>query len=138
MRSTYTLLLLALPALALLNIWWFGRELRAFVDSTPVISSTVDIERMKAVVSRQMHAALAQIVLLAAAPAVFLFGLYRGALQPADVLYVIVPSAAVIVLSIGFKRVETEARSLEAADDELRSQRDRIVQTWMKKPLPDW
>jgi fatty acid desaturase len=138
MRSTYTFLLVALPALALLNIWWFGRELRAFVDSTPVISSTVDIERMKAVVSRQMYAALAQIVLLAAAPAVFLFGLYRGALQAADVLYVIVPSAAVIVLSIGFKRVEAEARSLEAADDELRGQRDRIVQTWMRRPFPDW
>lgn len=138
MRSTYTFLLIALPALALLNIWWFGRELRTFVDSTPVISSTMDIERMKAVVSRQMYAALAQIVLLAAAPAVFLVGLIRGALQPPDVLYVIVPSAAVIVLSLGFKRIEAEARRLEAADDELRRQRDRIVRTWMRKPLPDW
>ena len=138
MRSTYTFLLLALPAVALINIWWFGRELRSFVESTPVLASTADIERMKQVVARQMYAAIAQILLLAGAPILFFFGLARGVLRPTDALYVILPAAAVIVFSLGFKRTEAAARSIEAADDELARQRDRIVQTWMKKPFPDW
>lgn len=138
MPTAYAFLLVTLPGLALANIWWFGSELRRFVDSTPILSSTVDLERMKVVVARQMYAALAQIVLLAAAPIVYFVGLARGALRPSDVLYVILPAAAVIVLSLRFKAIEADAKSLDAADDELARQRDQIVHTWMKKPLPDW
>ena len=138
MPTAYAILLVMLPGLALANLWWFGRELRSFVDSTPVLASTADIERMKRVVARQMYAAMAQILLLAGAPILFVFGLARGVLRPTDALYVILPAAAVIVFSLGFKRTEAAARSLEAADDELARQRDRIVQTWMRKPLPDW
>ena len=138
MRSTYTFLLLAFPALALVNAWWFGSELRRFVDATPSIASTADIENMKAVVGRQMYAALAQIVLLTAGPLIFAFGLMRGVLGPGDVLFIIVPSAAVIVAGSFYKRVEVAARHLEATDDELRRQRDAIVSTWLKKPFPDW
>lgn len=138
MPTAYAILLIGLPALALANIWWFGSDLRRFVDSTPVLSSISDIERMKRVVARQMYAAVAQILLLAAAPVVFLIGLARGVLSPTDALYVILPAAAVIVVSLGFKSIEAAARSLEAADDELARQRDQIVETWIKKPLPDW
>ena len=138
MRDVYLWLMLGFPAAAIANAWWFGRELRQFVDATPVISSTADLERMKAVVGRQMVAALVQIALLAAGPVVLLVGIVRGTLHPADSLYVIVPAAAVIVLSLGNKAVEARARSLDAADEELARQRDSIVETWLKKPLPDW
>ena len=138
MRSTYTFLLLAFPALALLNAWWFGRELKRFVDQTPAISATSDIENMKVVVARQMYAALAQIVLLAAGPLIFVLGLTRGVLGPGDVLFIIIPSAAVIVAGSVYKRVEVAARNIQANDDELARQRDAIVSTWLKKPFPDW
>lgn len=138
MRDVYLWLMLGFPAVAMANAWWFGRELKRFVDATPAISSTADIERMKAVVGRQMIAALVQIVLLAAGPIILVVGLVRGALRPADALYVIVPAAAVIVLSLGAKATEARARSLDAADEELARQRDSIVETWLKKPLPDW
>lgn len=138
MRSTYLFLVLLFPALALLNAWWFGKELKAFVDSTPVVSSTNDLERMKAVVGRQMRAALVQIVLLLAGPAVFFVGMLRGVLHPTDVMFIILPSAAVIVLATVYKRVEGRARGIPVADEELRRQRDAIVHTWLKKPLPDW
>ncbi len=138
MRSTYIFLVLLFPALALVNAWWFGRELKAFVDSTPVISSTNDIERMKTVVGRQMYAALVQVVLLTAGPAIYFVGMFRGALGPADVMFIILPSAAVIVLASVYKRVETKAKGIPVPDEELRRQRDTIVHTWLKKPLPDW
>ena len=138
MRSTYTFLLLAFPALALLNAWWFGSELKRFVEATPAIASTNDMERMKAVVARQMYAALAQILLLGAGPVAFFVGLARGVLGPKDVLFIIIPSAAVIVAASFYKRVETAARNIQATDDELKRQRDAVVSTWLKKPFPDW
>ena len=138
MRSTFTFLMLLFPALALLNTWWFGRELKAFVEATPSIASTADIERMKSVVARQMVAALVQIPLLAASPVLYFVGLMRHALQPGDVVFIIVPSAAVIAFSLASKRIEAAARELPAPDEELRRQRDAIVRTWLKKPFPDW
>lgn len=138
MRSTYTFLMLLFPALAIVNAWWFGRELRAFVAATPSIASTADIERMKSVVGRQMIAALIQIPLLAAGPILYAVGLLRHVLRPGDVVFVIVPSAAVLAIGLASKRIEAVARALPAIDDELRRQRDAIVHTWLKKPLPDW
>jgi len=138
MRSTYTFLMLLFPALAIVNAWWFGRELRAFVAATSSIASTADIERMKSVVARQMVAALVQIPLLAASPILYVVGLMRHALQPGDVVFIIVPSAAVIAFSLASKRIEAAARELPAPDEELRRQRDAIVRTWLTKPLPDW
>jgi hypothetical protein len=138
MRSTYTFLMLLFPALALLNSWWFGRELKAFVNATPAIASTADLERMKAVVKRQMIAALGQVVLLTAGPAIYALGLYRHVLRPADVVFVIVPSALVLAAGVALKRIEAAARNLHTPDDELRRQRDAIVHTWLKKPFPDW
>ena len=138
MRSTFTLLMLLFPALAIVNAWWFGRELNTFLDATPAIASTADIERLKAVVKRQMFAALVQIPLLAAGPAIYFLGLLRQVLRPADVVFVIVPSAAVLALSLATRRVEAATRSRHTPDDELRRQRDAIVDTWLKKPFPDW
>jgi hypothetical protein len=138
MRSTYTFLMLLFPALAIANSWWFGRELKAFLEATPAIASSADIERLKAVVKRQMFAALVQIPLLAAGPAVYALGLYRHLLRPADVVFVIVPSAAVLALSLATRRIEAAARSLHTPDDELRRQRDAIVDTWLHRPFPAW
>jgi len=138
MRSTFTFLMLLFPALAIVNAWWFGRELRAFVAATPSLASTADIERMKSVVKRQMIAALIQIPLLAASPILYAVGLLRHILRPADVVFVIVPSAAVLALGLASKRIEGAARAIPAPDHELRRQRDAIVHTWLKKPLPDW
>jgi hypothetical protein len=138
MRSTFIVLLITFPAIAIANAWWFGRELKSFLDATPAIASTADLERMKAVVARQMIAALVQIPLLAASPIAYAVGMLRHVLRPADVVFIIVPSAAVLALGLASKRIEAAARALPAPDPELRRQRDAIVHTWLKKPLPDW
>jgi hypothetical protein len=138
MRETCLLLMLGFPALALLNAWWFGRDLQEFVKQTPTIASTADIERMKGAVGRQMYAALAQIGLLAVGPIAYAVGLVKGALQPGDIVFIILPSAAVLAVAAYYKRIETAAKTIDAADDELRRQRDAIVHTWLKKPFPTW
>jgi hypothetical protein len=138
MRSTYLLLMIGLPALAILNAIWWGSELQQFTKKVTSFDSTAHIEQFKTVVAHQMYAALAQIGLLATPPIVFFVGLARGVLAPRDVLYIILPSAVVIVVGAIYKRVETQARSIPATDDELRRQRDAIIETWIKKPLPNW
>ena len=138
MREVFIALLLGLPAVALLVAGWFGAELRRFSRTTDEIRSTTDIERMKRVVAHQMYAALAQIVLLAVPPILYFLGLLRGLLVPSDVVLIILPAAVVILAAQVFRRVEAEVRALPAADSGLAAQRDAIVATWVKRPLPDW
>jgi len=44
----------------------------------------------------------------------------------------------VLAVAFAYKSVEKNAQSIPAADDELRRQRDAIIHTWLKKPVPDW
>lgn len=138
MRSTYLMLILLLPLAAIVNAWWFGSELQRFARQVTSFTSTHEIERFKGVVARQMYAALVQIVLLALPPILFFVGLARGALEPGDVIFIIVPSAVVIMVAMLYKQTEKLVKSIPAQDDELRRQRDAIIHTWLKKPLPDW
>ena len=115
-----------------------GAAPQRFVREVPRLASTHDIERLKQVVARQMYAALIQIVLLAAPPILFFVGLVRGVLGIGDVLLIIVPSTVILIVAASYKKVEARVRQLPTADDELARQRNAIVNTWIKKPLPDW
>jgi len=138
MRGQLIALLLGLPALAVLNSCWFGRELGHAVRDIGRLESTADIERYKQVVARQMRAALAQMVLLAAPAALFGVGIVTGILTARDLLFMIIPAVVVIAVAAHYRRVEAAAREIPAASEELLRQRDAIVQTWLKRPLPDW
>jgi len=130
--------MLLLPAVGALNAFFFGSELKRFAAEVRTISSTADIERFKAVVARQMYAALAQIVILATPTIVFFVGIVRKVLGPADILFIIIPSAVILLLAQHYKKIEVAVRELPVTDDMLRQQRDTIVDTWLKKPFPDW
>jgi hypothetical protein len=138
MRSTLLLLMLGLPLVAIINAWWFGSELQRFAKKVESFNSTHEIEQFKGVVARQMYAALVQIVLLAVPPILFFVGLAKGELTPGDLIFIIVPSAVVILVAMLYKQTEKRVQSTPAHDDELRRQRDAIIHTWLKKPLPDW
>jgi TRAP-type C4-dicarboxylate transport system permease large subunit len=138
MRSTYLFLMLLFPLLAILNAVWFGSELQKFAKEVRTFSSTHEIERFKGVVGRQMYAALVQIVLLVVPPILFFVGIAKGALTPGDIIFIIVPSAVVIAVAALYKQTEKQVKEIPANDDELRRQRDVIIHTWLKKPLPDW
>ncbi len=134
----YLLVMLGLPALAVVNAVWFGTELKSFLTSTPRLESSRDIERFKTVVAHQMYAALVQIALLAAPPIAFFVGIFRGVLGPSDLLYIIGPSAIILVVAAMYRGHEKRAKSLPTADPELERQRDAIIHTWLRKPWPDW
>jgi hypothetical protein len=125
-------------AAALLNALWFGLELRRFSKRTRILASTADLEEFKRVVGNQMRAALAQIGLLALPAVLFAVGLVLEEFEAGDILFIIVPSALVVVLAMVFRTWEVEVRSIRVVGPELAAERDAIVTTWRRKPLPDW
>ncbi|MEE4271633.1 MAG: hypothetical protein V2I67_08165 [Thermoanaerobaculales bacterium] len=137
-RSLFITAMLVCFGAAVVNALWFGTELKRFTASTPVLASTHDLERFKAVVAHQMYAALGQIVLLAAPTILYFVGLFRGALAPPDLLFVVGPSAVILLIAASYRGWEVKARAIETADDELAAERDAVVATWIKKPFPDW
>ncbi len=137
-RPAIVVLLLLLPAVAAANAVYFGSELGRFAARVPRLASTADLELLKRVVARQMYAALAQIVLLAAPIAIFFGGVVAGLLAPSDVVLVVVPSAVILLVAFAYKQVEARVKTTPADDPELARQRDEIVAVWLKKPLPDW
>lgn len=137
MRSTYLMLMLLLPAIAAVNALYFGAELRRFAMEVPRLESSHHLERFKQVVARQMYAALVQIVLLGLPAVVFVVGIARGALTAGDILFVVIPAAVIILIAQVNRRDEARVRELPA-EPTLTAQRDRIVRTWVRKPLPDW
>ena len=137
MRQVLIWLMLLLPAAGVVNGLWFSSELKRFLDRVPMLASSHHVEQFKQVVARQMYAALVQLVILALPPVVFFCGLVMGALGLADVLFVIIPSAVVLVVAMAMRPTELKARSIPAADPELERQRDLIVDTWLKKAVPD-
>lgn len=138
MRTTFITLMVLLPGAAIVNAYSCGTLLKTFLRDVSGLASSVDLERFKRVVAGQMYAALVQLALLAAPPILYAVGLATGALGVGDVVYILVPSAVVIVVAQLFKPLETRVKTIPASSDELARQRDAIVHTWMKKPLPDW
>jgi len=138
MRTAFIALMVLLPGAAIVNAYYCGTLLQAFLRNVSGLASSADLERFKRVVARQMYAALVQLALLAVPPILYAVGLVIGVLVPGDIVYILVPSAVVIVVAQLFKPLETRVKAIPAANGELARQRDEIVHTWMKKPLPDW
>lgn len=138
MRTTFIALMVLLPGAGIVNAYFCGASLQALLRDLPGLASTADLERFKRVVAGQMYAALVQLVLLAVPPILYAVGLVRGVLVGGDIVYILIPSAVVILVAQTFKKLETRVKNIPAADAELARQRDAVVHTWLKKPLPDW
>jgi hypothetical protein len=137
-RTTFIALMVLLPGAAIVNACFCGASLQAFLRDVSGLASSADLERFKRVVAGQMYAALVQLVLLAVPPILYAVGLAKGVLVGGDIVYILVPSAVVILVAQTFKKLETRVKTIPATDADLARQRDAIVHTWMKKPLPDW
>ena len=138
MRTILLAAMLASPGLALVNAVIQGRNLKEFLERTPELASSLDLENFKRVAGRQMWAALAQGGLLLIAPACFFWGLMIHCLTPGDFVWILLPSVVVILVARSFRSLELKAWSIPAANEYLTGERDRVVKVWRTKPLPDW
>ena len=137
-REGYIILMLLLPTVAALNAIIHGRQLKAFLERTPAFDTYQNIVDFEKIVARQMYAALVQIALLVAPAVVFIVGLVGGVLSVDDVLYVLLPSIAILALGVAFKTIENKVRSIPVNDPVLAERRDHIIKVWNTKPFPDW
>jgi len=138
MRTLLLFLLVALPAAAAVNALLAASRLRQFAAEMKLIADDRQMGLYKAEVARQMYGALAQIVLLGLPLVVFFAGLMLGELHISDVGFVFVPAVLILGLALVLKRHETAMRSIPSATGELEREKLRVVETWLKKPLPDW
>lgn len=130
-------LMIGMPCVGIVNSLWFGSELRRYLATSPSIATWQDMERFKRIVSGQMYAALAQIGFLIIPYPAYAAGLYFKVLEPAAVVYILVPSGILIVVGVVFKRIEDRAKHLPVTS-EFATEYDHVITTWMKKPFPDW
>jgi len=137
-RSIYIIAILLCMGTAAVNSIWFGLELRRFVNQTRMLSNENDMNNYKTVVAHQMYAALVLILLLVPPPVIYFLGLRADELSGADILFVIVPAALIILLAVYFKRYESLAKTMPVGTQELLEERDAVVHTWQRKPLPNW
>jgi hypothetical protein len=127
-----------LPTAGVVNAVIHGRLLGQFVRETPAFRTYQDIVNFEVMVARQMYAALMQILLLVLPGLLFAVGLLRKILGPADFVYILAPSVVIFVLGKIFKNLEARAQSIPAEDPVLEERRQHIIETWIKKPFPDW
>jgi len=131
-------LIVGMPSVGIINSLIFGWQLRSYLSSSPRIESWQDLERFKRIVSAQMYAALAQIGFLIIPYPAFAYGVWVGELRlPVDLIFIIVPSAILVVVGMVFKQIEARAKALPAAE-EFREEYQRVIEVWIKQPLPKW
>ena len=131
-------LIVGMPSVGVINSLIFGWQLRSYLSTSPRIESWQDLERFKQIVSAQMYATLAQIGFLIIPYPAFAYGVWMGELRlPVDLVFIIVPSAILVIVGAVFKQIDAQAKSLPVAE-EFQGEYQRVAEAWVKKPLPDW
>lgn len=138
MRPVLLALIVGIPVMGVLLQIYFSHQIRCFLRETRALESAGDLDRFKGVAAIQMYAALVLLPILMAPLALYIYGLWSGELPPSDLVFLLVPSLALIVAGQAGKRVERRMHEMPIADEELGRERDRVVDVWLHKPFPDW
>ncbi len=124
-----------LLALAFINTVMSAVGIKKFLAVHPLIDSGQALESFKQMVRRQMYQTLIQIGVLIAANILALYGLFTGQI---NLLIVFLLNGVIFVMSKALKGFEAKAKDLEVSDASLKNQYEKICETWVKKPLPNF
>lgn len=114
-------------------------DMTLFLSRTPELRTEADMDAYRRMVGRNMLAAL--VTLLFGVPALILVGVafYMEYVNWCILsLALIVTTALSLSLTFWTRSLETRLRSIPTADDEMDAERDRVVDVWHKRMLPDW
>jgi hypothetical protein len=125
----------ALYVIAAAMSLWSRSQVVAFLETTPSIRSSADLERFKELARLEMYLALAMIVLLVTGLIIGLVLIREHG--GAALLPVLLVNGVVLGLGVYHKGVEERARSLPSADG-LETDYRRVCHAWNKKALPDF
>jgi hypothetical protein len=127
-------LLLLAAALAI----WLTLELRRFLRNTPALTSVSGIVAFRRVVARQMWGAVGLVFLVLAAFSVVAIGLWHELADWHELPLLTICFGLFVITGLWAKSVEAQARAIPTIDEEIRRQRDRVIQIWTTRPLPPW
>lgn len=116
----------------LIGIGWM--QAVAFLQTTPRLRNSVDMDRYKQIARFSMLGSLALVVLM-------LVPLLVLMIVPASPMYRLVGLVVPVLLGIGgaqFKEKETAMQETGADTPELAMERDRVTRSWVKKMFPDF
>lgn len=130
-------ILVGIPIVLSVNGVVLGLRLKGFVERVREIKSRSDLQAFQGVVKVQMYAALAVIGLMGLDAVVFAYGFFSDLLELSHILWPLIPSVLLFVVGKYFQNVEHAAQQMPVAE-ELRGERQKVVETWLNKPFPDW
>jgi hypothetical protein len=132
-------LMLGVPILVVGPLSIFcNRNRRRFLLAIPVLQSSEDIDALKRMVKIEMYGALMALPLAFTPIIAFFVGINLGILTLPDSLYAVVGVILNTLQGVLGKRSERPIYVMPTASKELADERDRIVEIWRTKPLPDW
>lgn len=137
LRDLFIAAMIVLPIFAVGNLAWGAKQIKGFLEMTGSVDTDRHMQRFKQVVATQMYCALFQIGFLAVPIVLLGLGYATKTLHDMDFLFVLVPSILILAYAAYVKVSEKNIMALPVSD-RLREEFDRVVNTWLHKPFPDW
>ena len=115
-------------------------QLRRFQKRFPELRTSDDLQAFKALASAQMYASLVGLILVWVPLLIWIFGKFVfGRVGWIDLLlYVVIPFVVQLVTSGFLVGTARAIRATPARDMTLETERDRIVDVWLHRSLPNW
>jgi uncharacterized membrane protein len=114
-------------------------DMTRFLVRTPELRDEADMEAYRRLVGRNMLAAL--VTLLFGVPALILVGVayYMEYVDWCILsLALMVTAALSLAATVWTKALEKRLKNIPTADEAMDAERDRVVDVWHKRMLPDW
>jgi len=139
-RPVVLTIFLVLPVIDLIILAIGALTLKSFKSSHPRISTTSHLNDFKKMVKLHKYLALASMPILWIPGALYGFCLFFLDVVNVipDILFVIGPSAVIIVCAKLLNRLQNDVETLPVEGDALKQERDRVVGVWHNQALPDW
>ncbi len=124
--------------MAMVNFAMGISAIRRFMETRPRITGHQDLSDFKAMVRRQMHQALIQIVLLGGMTVISVIGILSDRISFAQFIMVLVLDGVVWFAGKKGKSIEQRVQHLQVDDLELKEEYKSVCRTWVLKPFPDF
>lgn len=138
MRNTLLAILIAIPAASVVLSLVSGVVLKRFADVVGQIESGRDLKRFKRLAAWQMYLTLVVIGVYVIWTAALAWAFFSGEFRFMELIrLMLVISPVLFITGQAHKYFERRVQRLPISDN-LRAERDRVVQTWLHSPFPDW
>ena len=140
MRIWLITAMLVSPAAVLAVMLLLHGQLRRFSVSVPELRTPQDVGRFKRLAAGQMYGSLVGLVLTWLPLALWLAGkFWLGQLYWLDVvLFVVLPLVVLVWASGQMLSTARAVRATPATDPAIVAERDRVVDVWLHRNLPNW